>query len=163
MSIIGSIFKKTDTEKQKVEKLISELNDIQTTIVNFSNNKDIDQDIAIMIAELKGHRPEDISQEKIVEFLAYISDKTKTKTDIIQANYTDTMRRIIHAKIELLYMYYTSVSNRSVVRQILSMQTVMVVMTFVIMIVALIVGVHKVDPDLFTDIGRISSSNGETP
>jgi hypothetical protein len=153
MSIIGSLFKKNDSEKEKVEKLIAELNDIQKTIVEFSNNKDIDQDIAIMIGLLRAQNAEDISQKKVVEFLAYLSDKTKTKTDSIQANYTDTMRRIIHAKIKLLYLYYTSVSGRSIIRQVLSMQTVIILIIFAALMVGLLIGAHKADPSLFVDIG----------
>jgi hypothetical protein len=153
MSIIGNMFKRDDTDKERVEKLIAELNDIQKTIVEFSNNKDIDQDIAIMIGSLRAQRTEDISQEKIVEFLAYLSDKTKTKTDSIQANYTDTMRRIIHAKIKLLYLYYTSVSGRTIVSQVLSIQTAMALIVLVALLIGILIGVHKVDPTLFNDIG----------
>lgn len=150
-------FTKKDTADEEIKKIINDLNDVQNTIIEFTNNTELDKDIADMIGQLKAQDPEKIKGEKLIEFLVYLSDKTKTKTDSIQSHYSDTMRRVIHAKIDMLIMYHSAISKRNVIMQILSFRAIMPLVIAVIVIIATILLVHKYDRELFVDIGLSSA------
>jgi len=152
MGMLDFFLKKDDPEKE-IKKIIEELYDVQNTIVEFTNNTQLDKDIADMIGQLKAQSREDITSEKIIEFLVYLSDKTKTKSDSIQVHYSETMRKVIHAKIEMLIMYHTAISKRSAIEHILSVKRLFMVVTAFVVIVGIIVMAHKYDQELFIDMG----------
>jgi len=144
--------KEADTLKD-IDKIVKDLKDLQLSIIEFTNDSSIDMEISEMIGKLKAQNPENVDPEKLMEFLAYLSDKTKTKSDMTQSHYTDTMMKVIHAKIELLAIYHTGVVRGSVIRQIFSMSSVWPILFSLVFIVAILIGTHKYDPSLFRDLG----------
>lgn len=158
MGITDLYKSRKDVQIKDIEKLISELKDVQMSIVAFTNDSQIDIEIAEMIGKLKAQNPDELNGETIIEFLVYLSDKTKTKADGAQTHYTETMMKVIHAKIELLLIYHTGLIKGSVLRQIFSMSTVWPILVVVIFSLVALVTIHKYDPSLFIDLG-ISHKN----
>jgi len=147
------IFKQKDNTIKDISKTIHELKEVQNDIITFTNDTQLDKDIADMIGQLKGQDPENISGEKLVEFLVYLSDKTKTKTDSIQSHYADTMRRVIHAKIDILLIYHMNILNNSVISQLFSFRTIVPIIFLVTFLLGTLMLVHRYDRELFVDIG----------
>jgi len=153
MGILDLLDGEKEVPINDVEKLIRDLREVQIQIVDFTNEAQIDTEIAEMIGKLKAHDPETLSGQELIEFLVYLSDKTKTKADTTRNHYTDTMMRVVHAKIELLLIYHKSLVKGSVLRQIFSISTVWpIIITITFGLVALVT-IHKYDPSLFVDLG----------
>lgn len=153
MGIFNFISDKRDVPVKDVEKLIRDLQEVQVQIVDFTNEAQIDTEIAEMIGKLKAHDPETLSGKELIEFLVYLSDKTKTKTDTTRNHYTDTMMKVVHAKIELLLIYHKSLVKGSVLRQIFSVSTVWPIIIIITFGLVALVTIHKYDPSLFADLG----------
>jgi len=150
---LENIFKHNyDNQIKKVEKLIKELTELKESVIEHNNSDAIDIEIAEMIGTLKA-RGKTITNTEIVEFLVYLSDKTKTKADTNKQHFNDTMMKMVHAKIELLLIYHRGLTKVSAIRQIFSMDTVWPLLFVLLTIVSTIVVVHKFDPSLFHDLG----------
>ena len=153
-----SIFhRNNDGPIKEVEKLIKDLTELKASVVDYANVDEIDMEIAEMIGSLKA-KGDSISNAELVEFLVYLSDKTKTKADTNRNHFNDTMIKVVHAKIELLLIYHNGLSRGSIFRQIFSMATVWPVLFVLIVAVSILVSVHKYDPSLFYDIGMIAKN-----
>jgi len=162
MSFMSVFTDKKDVQIKDVEKLIRELKDVQMSIVAFTNDYTIDSDISEMIGKLKAQNPNELSGETIIEFLVYLSDKTKTKGDMTQSHYTDTMMKVVHAKLELLVIYHTGLVRGSVLRQIFSVSTILPIIVVIMFALVALVTVHKFDPMLFSDMGLTNKQHTHT-
>ncbi len=138
---------------EEIERLIKELTELKSAMVNYANEADIDIEIAEMIGSLKARDSEQITGKELVEFLVYLSDKTKTKADATRNHFNDTMMKVVHAKIELLLIYHKNLIEGSVLRQIFSMSTVWPIIVIIAFISVALVTIHKYDPGLFVDLG----------
>ena len=141
---------------KNIDKIVSELTEIQNDIVKFTSDSTIDLEISEIVGRLKGKNPEMLSGQELVEFLVYLSDKTKTKSDMTRIHFTDTMLRVIHAKIEVLTMYRKGMATCNSIRQLFSFRTIFTILVFVIILLLALVATHKEDPSLFKDIGLSS-------
>jgi hypothetical protein len=63
------------------------------------------------------------------------------------------MLKVVSAKISLLTIHKNAVARGNVVRQILSVSSIVPIIIMITFIVAVAVGIHKYDPTLFIDIG----------
>ena len=148
-----SIFKQSNEGQIKeVEKLITELTELKASVIDYTNADEIDTEIAEMIGTLKA-RSGSITNSELVEFLVYLSDKTKTKVDTNRNHFNDTMMQVVHAKIELLLIYHNGLTRGSAIRQIFSMATLLPLLFVLLIVISALVVVHKYDPTFFRDVG----------
>jgi hypothetical protein len=153
MNILDLLKPSKTVPSSEIERLIKELTALKSEMVNYANEAEIDIEIAEMIGSLKARDSDKITGKELVEFLVYLSDKTKTKTDETRNHFNDTMMKVIHAKIELLLIYHKNLIQGSVLRQIFSMSTVWPVIAIVTFVAVALVTIHKYDPGLFSDLG----------
>lgn len=154
--------KEVDAEKANIDELVDQLREVQITIVEYGNNTAIDLKIAEMIGMLKARQNTEVSQSEIIEFLVYLSDVTRTKQDSMNTHYSDTMFKIVHAKIDMLLMYHKKIASLHNLSSLFSFKNVLVVIVLFLGLIGVLIGAHKYDPKVFdATIGQFGKSEKE--
>jgi len=146
-----------DEERKEARKLlkrtIEELKLIKRDVTDFGINGKLNDDISKVIGELQAIPAKDLTDDKIIEVLVFLSDKTKTNTDTIQAHYVGTIMRIIDAKINVLMTMNKMIMMKNQITSFIRVGTLGTLFFFFFLVVALLVSVDVYRPEFFQHIG----------